>query len=423
MDIRINELVNATQQTYGLDNYYLHTHEIYREVTMLGETVYFLSLEWFPAHNKEWKEDYNPEGTAVITIELKSRNYKSVIFVGGKSYAKGTPFQNIDLKGVMQWMEAEARLEYGKQFYLVKEERGEYHFAECIDGIPVSPGGRMELRFDTEGRLIFYSVYGQFPPNSLVQKEDYSLNLQDVELLARKQLQLIEYPVYELKQLLSIYGIEEIYITNDGTTTIPFEFISGTRARLNIDLVIHWKQQNTELEPFERTEIRLHEVVTIEQAEASEPHPDSFPITDVEQAECIAAVEAGLSQLYPDESGEWILKTLHRERGHIQATLRMKAPSNRIFQRKILLFIDVQSYKVINYIDNKPMLDTFDEFKSEGEIAVSHGEAYDKLKGSFELTPVYVYDPGQKKYVLCGKLDCNYAVKATSGDVVELNSI
>lgn len=318
-------------------------------------------------------------------------------------------------------MEAEVGLEYGKQFYLLKEERGEYYFAECIDGIPISPGGRMELRFDVEGRIIFYSVYRQFPSSSLVQKEDYSLTLQAVEALAKNQLQLIEYPVYEMKHLLPIYGIEEIYITNDGTTTIPFEMISGTRARLNIDQVMQWEQADTK--QFARMEIRLQEVVTIEQAIAREPHPDSFSITDIEQAQCITAVEIGLSQLYPEESGQWILKTLHRERGHIQATLRKNVSSNRIFQRKLLLFIDTNNYKVINYMDNKLMLDTFDEFKSEGKIAVSHDEAYDKLKGWFELTPVYVYDPGQKRYVLCGKLDCDYAVKATSGDVVELGSL
>ncbi|MEK5255514.1 hypothetical protein NST74_18770 [Paenibacillus sp. FSL F4-0125] len=421
MDIRIKELVNAAQETYGLDNYYLHTHELYREVSILGKTDYLLSMEWFPSHITEWKEDYNPEGTAVITIDLQSRNYKSVIFVGGKSYANGAPFQNIDLNGVIQWMEAEAGIVYGKGFHLIKEQVGEYHFAESIDGVPVSPGGRMELRFDAEGRLIFYSVYVQFPSRSLVQKENYSLTLQAVEPQAKKQLQLIEYPVYEMKQFLPIYGIEEIYITNDGTSTIPFEIISGTRAQLNIDQVIHWEQANTE--PFVRTEIRLQEVVTIEQAIAREPHPDSFPITDAELFKCIAGVEAGLSQLYPDESGQWILKTLHRERGHIQATLRMNTPSNRIFQRKLLLFIDANLYKVINYMDNKPLLDTFDEFQSEGEIAVSHNEAYTKLKEWLELSPVYVYDPGQKKYVLCGKLDCNYAVKATNGDVVELGSL
>lgn len=54
---------------------------------------------------------------------------------------------------------------------------------------------------------------------------------------------------------------------------------------------------------------------------------------------------------------------------------------------------------------------------------MSHDEAYDKLRGWFELTPVYVYNPGQKKYVLCGKLDCDFAVKATSGVVVELGSL
>ncbi|WP_339320113.1 hypothetical protein [Paenibacillus sp. FSL R10-2734] len=420
MDIRIKELLDVTQQTYGLDNYYLHAHEIYREVTMLGETNYLLSMEWFPSHLTEWEEDYNPEGTAVITIDLQSRNYKSVIFVGGKSYANGTPFQYIELNGVIQWMETEVGIVYGKQFYLEKEQLGEYHFAECIEGIPVSPGGRMELRFDAEGRLTFYSIYGQFPSNSMVLEENYSLTLQAVEQLARKQLQLIEYPVYEMKHLLPIYGLEEIYITNDGTTTIPFE-ISGARARLNIDQVMHWEHTNRA--PFEKREVRLHEVVTIEQAVDREPHPDSFPITDVEQAKCISAIETALSQLYSHESGQWILKTLHRERGYIQAILRMKTPSNRIFQRKLLLFIDAQIYKVINVMDNKPMLDTFDEFQSEGEIAVSHDEAYDKLKEWIELSPVYVYDYGQNKYVLCGKLDCNYAVKASSGDVVELSSL
>lgn len=59
MDIRIKELLDATQQKYGLDNYYLQSHEIYRDVTILGETNYFLSMEWFPAHMKERKGDYN----------------------------------------------------------------------------------------------------------------------------------------------------------------------------------------------------------------------------------------------------------------------------------------------------------------------------------------------------------------------------
>ncbi|MNO37757.1 hypothetical protein D3C76_278470 [compost metagenome] len=421
MDIRIKELIDITRQTYGLDNYYLHTHEIYREVTMLGETDYLFSMEWFPSDFPEWREDYNPEGTAVITVDLQSRKYKSVIFVGGKTYANGTMLQNIELDAVIQWMEVETGLEFGKQFYLVKEERGEYHFAGCIDGIPISSGGRMELRFDREGRLIFYSVYGQFPSSSLVQKEHYSLTLQDVEPLVRQQMQLIEYPVYEKQRLLSLYGIEEIYIMNDGTATIPFESISAARARLHMDEVMFWDQAN--IEAFERKQIHPQEVVTIEQAIAREPHPDAFPITNEEQAQCIAAVKTGLSQLYPDESGQWILKSLHRDRGYIQATLRQRTPSSLVFQRKLLLFIDAQSYKVINDMDNKLLLNTFEAFKSEGEIAVNHDEAFDKLKERFELTPVYVFDPEQKKYVLCGMLDCNYAVMASNGEVVELDSL
>lgn len=170
MDIRIKELLDATQQKYGLDNYYLHSHEIYRDVTILGETNYFLSMEWFPAHMKEWKGDYNPEGTAVITIDLQSRNYKSVIFVGGISYANGTPFQNIDFNEVIRWIEDEARIVYGKQFHLEKEQIGEYHFIEKIGSIPVTPGGRIELRFDVEGRLVFTVYMASFLPAPLCTK-------------------------------------------------------------------------------------------------------------------------------------------------------------------------------------------------------------------------------------------------------------
>lgn len=421
MDKRIKEWIDATQQTFGLDNYYLQSYELYREVTLLNETDYFLSMEWFPSHVTEWKEDCNPDGTAVITADLHTRQYRSVIFVGGKSFAKGMPFQHADRNAVIQWIEAEAGIVSGEQFCLEKEREGEYHFTECIDGVPLSPGGQIELRFDPEGKLTFYSVYGPFPARSLLQEEDYSLTLEAVEPLARKQLKLLELPLLEEQRIIPVYGLEEIYIANDGSSTIPFEINRDTGMRVNINKTMTWEQPNSE--PCEKVEMVLHETVTIEQAEAREPHPDSFPITEAEQAECIAAVEAGLRQLYPQDSGQWVLKTLQRERGYIQAVLRQKTPSKRVFQRKLLLFMDPRQYKVINVMDNEPMLSMFDEFQLEETIAVSHEEAYDKLKGLLELTPVYVYDPEQKKYVLCGKLDCHYAVIASSGDVVEMNSL
>ncbi|MEW9107101.1 MAG: hypothetical protein AB2769_16845, partial [Paenibacillus sp.] len=67
----------------------------------------------------------------------------------------------------------------------------------------------------------------------------------------------------------------------------------------------------------------------------------------------------------------------------------------------------------------------FDEFQGAGKVLISRDEAYEMLKEKslIELTPVYVYHPEQKKYILCGKLDCAYAVNAANGEIMELNSI
>ncbi|MFD3270051.1 hypothetical protein ACE3MS_07895 [Paenibacillus dendritiformis] len=425
MDKRIKEWIDAAQQKFGLDNYDLHSHEVYREVTLLNETDYFLSMEWFPSHITEWEEDCNPEGTAVITVHLHTGQYKSVIFVGGKSFAAGTPFQHAGRDDVIRWIEEEAGIVYGKQFRLEKEQEGEYHFTDCIDGVPLSPGGRAELRFDAEGKLTFYSVYGTFPSRSLLEEADYSLTLEAVEPLARRQLKLLELPLLEEQRIIPVYGLEEIYIANDGLTAIPFELNRNAGMSVNIDKLMTWEQPTAaaEPEPVERIELDLHETVTLEQAASREPHPDTFPITEEEQVKCIDAAEAALRQLYPQDSGQWVLKSLQRERGCIQAVLRQSTPSKRVFQRKLLLFIAPHSYTVINYMDNGPLLSMFDEFQFEEKVAVSHEEAYDKLKGRLELTPVYVYDAERKKYLLCGNLDCRYGVMAASGDVVELNSL
>ncbi|MFW5438633.1 hypothetical protein [Paenibacillus apiarius] len=422
MDITIKEIIAATRHKFGLDNYYLHSHELYRDVNVFNETMYSLSMEWYPSHIMEQEEEgLNPTGTAVIQYDLGARQYKSVIFVQGKSYANGPTYQDISLGEIIKWVEAEAGIVYGEQFQLLKGEEGAFHFNECVDGIPIAPSGQIEIRFDEAGKLVQYSVYGHFPPASIIQEETYSLSLENVEPLAKKQLQLIEYPVDEEQCLLPLYGIEEIYVTNDGTGTLPFEFIVQARSRLNIDKVIEWELPSTQ--PFERKDVDWREEVTSEQALACEPHPDSFPITEAEQEKCIAAVKEGLRQLYPNDSGQWLLKTLHREKGYIQAILRENTPTKRVFQRKLLLFIDANRYEVINYMDNKPLLSMFDEFQAPEDVAVSKDDAYAKLKEFIELTPVYVYVPGEKKYVLCGKLDCQYAVNASSGEVVALGSL
>ncbi|WP_248561782.1 hypothetical protein [Niallia sp. NCCP-28] len=423
MDRRIQKLIDFTKEKFGLEDYCLERHSLSRSVNIFNETVYTLCMEWFPSYVIEPVDDgSNPEGTAVMEIDVNSQKFKSAIFVMGKTYAKdGIAFANLDTNKIIKWIEAETGLTYGKQFQLHKEAEGEIEFKECFEGVAVSPSGFIDIKFNQKGKLTSFSVHGQFPSKERVKEETYTLSLEAVEHLAKEQLKLIEYPSYEQKKLFSIYGVEEIYVTNDQTSTIPFEFIADVESYLKIDKTIYWEDPINR--PFGRQEISWMEDITAEQAFSCEPSPVSFPITKVEQDKCVMAVEDLLRQEYPNDTGKWMLKTLHRDKGYIHAIVRANHHDNRVFQRKLMIMIDAKSLQAINYMDNKPMLEIFDQFQVPDKATITKEDAFEKMKQLFELKPYYVYDFKQKQYVLCRKIDCQYGVNAESGEVIALDDL
>ena len=92
-------------------------------------------------------------------------------------------------------------------------------------------------------------------------------------------------------------------------------------------------------------------------------------------------------------------------------------------RRKLTVIIDAVSCRAVNYVDNKSMLDMFDQFQAADRAVIGKEEAYEKLKELYELTPYYVYDFEQKQYILCGKLDCQYGVHASDGEIIALNDL
>lgn len=188
-----------------------------------------------------------------------------------------------------------------------------------------------------------------------------------------------------------------------------------------MDKVIEWDDHIQK--PFQGKILSLIENVAPDQAFQCEPHPDLWPITEEEIKKCVSTIQKFLSQEYTNDSGKWALKLIYRDKGYIHATLKAKEQRERAFKRKMKLFIDSDTYEVLNYMDNKPFLKAYMELKEVEEIKVTKEEAFEKLKDFIELTPYYVYDFGQGYYVLCGKLDCQYAVKASNGEVVELSEL
>lgn len=422
LDSRIKKLIDLTKKKFGLQNYYLQTHEIYRRVNFFSDTVYTLCMEWFPNHETDEEDGSNPDGTAVIEIDIHTQKFTSAIFVSGKTYAhNGVSFANFTNNDIIKWIEQETGLVYEKQFKLRREEERELLFMECIDGTAVSPSGFIEVHYDEEGKLTFFSNHGHYPSKEMVLEETYSLTFEKIEQLAKEQVQLLEYPSYEQKRLFSLFAVEEIYIRNDQSYTIPYEMFADVNSYREINQTIFWDEPLKQT--FDQKELNWNDEVSVEQAYAAEPSPDSFPITMNEKEKCILAVKDLLRQEYSNESGMWVLKTLHREKGYIHAMLRAKKQDKRVFQKKLMLMIDPKNFQVVNYMDNKFMLEHFDEFQAPDKITIEKEDAFEKLKDLFELKPYYVYDFDKKRYVLCGKVDCEYSVNASTGEVIMLDNL
>ena len=100
---------------------------------MFNETIYKLCMEWFPPHETEpVDEDLNPDGTAVIEVNLNTGKVESAVFVMGKTYAKEGVWFDSGQNDAIKWIEQETGLIYGEHFHLHKEEKGELIFEEKL---------------------------------------------------------------------------------------------------------------------------------------------------------------------------------------------------------------------------------------------------------------------------------------------------
>ncbi|CAG9623340.1 hypothetical protein [Sutcliffiella rhizosphaerae] len=420
MDRRIQELVDLTKNKFGLEDYYLQRHGLSQNVNIYGDTAYMLWMEWFPSHETELEdEDTNPDGTAVIEINVHTRRFESAIFVMDKTYAEnGITFANLKTRTIIEWIEEETGLTYNKHFQLHKESEGDYQFLGRVDGIPVSPSAFIDVTCNEAGKLLSFSVHGPFPTHELVKDESYTLSLEQIKQIAVEQLKLVELPSYEQNKLIPVYAVEEIFVANDGAATIPFEIIADVGAYTKIDEIIYWDEPS--YTSFERQEISWSAEVSAAQAFSNEPSPVTYPISKEEEKECVTAVKDLLRQEYPNDTGKWIIATLQREKGYIHATLKANNQSKGVLQRKLIVMIDPNSLQAINYVDNKMMLEMYDSFQAAENVTITKEEAFMKIKEWFELKPYYVFDFEQKQYILCGKLDCQHGVNAATGEVILL---
>jgi hypothetical protein len=417
MDARIKELVDFAKNQWGLTEYYLGRHRLFRRLMLDGETLYLLNMEWFPNIYADWTdEEENPEGTASIDINIHTKEFQSVIFVQGLTYAeKGVVFANNDIKEVKDWLTAFTGLNMEKDFVCKQTDEREYYFEEQWNGVPLSPSCSINVEFNENGELTFYAKNVNVLSNKNDLQEAFTLSLSSIEDIAKEQIVLAKFP--EADGMIIVYGVEEIYIRNDRKGTIPFIQEQGAFQK-SVNKILEWEEVRQDT--FERGFLQWENEVSIEQAYSMEPHPDSLLITDEEEEKAIQAVIGFLQMKYPNDSGKWTLTYLSRENSYLHAYLeQITAPTP--FPEKLIVFLDTEG-KVVNYMDKKELWDKIMDVKEDEaiEMNVSKEEAFEKLKPYFTLTPYYVYDVHDKKWFLCGKLDCDYFVDVESGETSKL---
>ncbi|WP_156321155.1 hypothetical protein [Bacillus sp. JCM 19041] len=419
MDNRIQNLITYSQNKWGLGNYQLHHYTINQELTRLNETIYTLCTEWFPPGIETVDEDgSNPEGTAMIEVEIHSRMFRSAIFVGGITHADGMCVKG-GLSAVTKWVEEETGLTAGSHFMLLKEQAGSYSFRSCIDGVKTSPSGFIDCEFDQQNRLTSFSKHGPFPEMDKRKKEAFTLTVDRIEAHVNKQIQLYQMPNIEEEKMVAAYLMEELYIRNDDRKTYPYSLVD--RPEVWINEVLYWDEA-TKID-VKRTELQLSREVTEEVALANVSSADAAPLLAEDVRQSIDAVKQLLSTKYSDQSGEFVLTSLFRDLGHIQAIVRPKKRNPMILQPKLIVMIDPVHFEVENYLDTSAMLSMYDSFARTEAVEIPREIAIELLREEIEFSPVYVYDDQERQFVLCGQLDCQKAVLASCGDVVQLNDL
>lgn len=419
MDKRLQKIVDEAQVEFGLDTYRLERYGIYKQRNSKGEGYYQFNMEWFP---KEFsagiEEDTNPDGTVSIDYNIQDERFESVVFVQGQSFATKTQFVEKTPEEVAAWVEQQTGWTYFEDFKLVQANGNEFQFEFDVDGIRLSSGFSITVKFDEAGKLTYFATYGSPPQQKDIDKSDYSLTLEEIEQLVKQQLQLVKFPSEAEMRFIPTYAMEEVFVTVDGSRTIPF--FEHERSEVIVDEVMNWESP-LEIE-IKRQQIDFTSVANVE---------DAFENVGLEKLQLTAEqIDQGkkivvdvLRTEYPDESGKWTLYKIQRQEYFIEVHCKINEGITSLFQRKLVVLIDPEQMSVLNYMDNGAMFEIFESFEHAEEVKVTHEEAFEKMIPYITLDPTYVYDVLTGKYILCGLLDAAEAVDAVTGEIIQLSDL
>jgi len=416
MEETIKPLLDHLQDICGLEAYKLKDWSIYHD----AQSGYILSTEWLPGDldEQDWKDE-NPAGAAVAEMNFHTKALKRLVFVQDVTYAKEGILPDAGKDQLLDWLEEQTGMMYGRQFQLAGETEREIRFQASIDHFPVAPSGHINVKFNESGQLTVFSIGGLFPEEEDMEWEPFALTFDDLEPSVRTLCTLVDVPVEKEEAWVPYYRIESVYVTNDGRTVVPEAAVNEHAAYLALDKILAWSGAG--FGTVKKEKIDLGATVTLETAQLNAPHADRAPITGVLADQCLSEATRVMQLEHPDDSGKWRVVGIYRDHGYLIASIR---PINwqRAVERKITILFDAEG-NAINIVDNQFLFQLLGSFKAAVEPVFSKEEAYAMLKPHISADPVYVLNRDTGKYQVHAQIACPYAVNAVTGELVDIQKI
>jgi hypothetical protein len=417
MDKRLQKIADDIKVKFGLDDYKLETYSIHKERNSFGEAYYKFNMEFYPNEiSGEPEEDLNPAGTAIIDYNIQKEFVESVVFVEDKSLSTKTHFPNKTEAEVGNWIESVTGLIYGDDFVMTEVLENGYHFSPNIRDVEITPVGMIDVEFDHDGKLTSYNLFDPIPTYENIELAEFTLTLEEIEPLVRRQLQLVNFPVEAEKKFVPVYAMEEVYVILDGSRVIPF--LDHEREEVKVDEIIEWNEPLNE--ELVRGHVDLVSEATADEAFEGKGIGEKLEVTADQIEHAKDVVRDVFRSEYPEESGMWKLETLQRLEHFIKATCIMVETATSVFNRQLVVLINPETMTLLNYVDNGEVFEIFDTFTPAEKAVVSSVDAFEKIVSYISLTPTYVYDSNTEKYILCGLLDAAEGVNAVTGEIVAL---
>ncbi|OEH56102.1 hypothetical protein AQ616_00870 [Oceanobacillus sp. E9] len=423
MNKKVKQLIEDTKNKWLLSNYTLESHSFFQEKMDSHKPGFVLSMTWKPSSSatNDNTEEVAELSTINIDLNLDSGNVRRMLFTNYNNNLEENLFPNQeDTETIIEWVEIQSGLEFGRQFTLIDQSETELTFQASVDNISVFPSGSIQIKFNEEGKLVQFTIDGVFPDESQLNWEPFALTSDIINPIAEEQIQLIEIPSEEKEAWIPIFVVSSVFITNDGNKALSYNEVERPNSYIGKDTVLRWTEpkegtlQTVNLEP----KLEFSEAEVFSQADIIN---NDLPISKEYQLTITEKIIHFLQMNYPQDSGKWRLTGLWRDAGYIIGQLLPVEKDSKVIEHKINVVIDSEKLDVLNYVDTESLLNMYDFLSPANTPTLTETEAIEKLLPNVDISPVYVYDKSTSRYRLCGKLDSNFGIHAVTGEIVSLD--